>query len=113
MSIFETTSLIWYGDRIQSAFDRGAQAAVVEATILVYDAAKGRVPVDTGALRDSIEMSYGLNEGEVSTRLYYAPYVEYGTANMSAQPFLQPALDENRLAIEYIFKRNIKAELGE
>jgi HK97 gp10 family phage protein len=55
------------------------------------------VPVDTGALRDSIEL---LVEGIatvatawVGTRIRYGGYVEYGTSNTPAQPYLRPALD--------------------
>jgi HK97 gp10 family phage protein len=55
--------------------------------------------VDTGNLRSSI--TWELTEGHgghagltavVGTNVEYAPYVEFGTSTMSAQPFLRPSL---------------------
>lgn len=55
----------------------------------VEGAAKAGAPVDTGALRDSITHDHE----RVYTDLYYAPFVEYGTATNGPQPFLRPAAD--------------------
>lgn len=64
-------------------------------TIAVSNQAKMFAPVDTGRLRQSIEHKMiGPLEGEVFTPTEYAPFIEYGTRNMSAQPFMRPALDE-------------------
>jgi len=46
-------------------------------------------PVDTGTLRDSIRYE----DGRVYTDVEYAPFVEYGTVNAPAQPFMRPAAD--------------------
>lgn len=52
--------------------------------------------VDTGRLRSSITHVLGADdEGcycDVGTNVEYAPYLEYGTVNMPAYPFLKPAL---------------------
>lgn len=63
----------------------------------IAEAARGLVPVDTGALKKSIESSTrrgsrGLQEGKVTVGAKYALHVEYGTSKMAAQPYLRPAL---------------------
>jgi HK97 gp10 family phage protein len=74
-----------------------AMRCVAEQGAKVEEAAKGIVPVDTGALRDSIEL---LVEGIatvatawVGTTIRYGGFVEYGTSITPAQPYLRPALD--------------------
>lgn len=75
------------------------------AGMLVEADAKRNCPVDTGRLRASITTS-PVEEHTVTigTNTEYAPYVELGTCKMSAQPFLQPALDMNKQAILNMFK---------
>ena len=51
--------------------------------------ARAIVPVDTGTLRDSIHTE----PGKVVVTAPYAAFVEYGTADTSAQPYLRPAAD--------------------
>ena len=55
--------------------------------------AQKHAPVDTGFMRRSIGIEYddfGLT-ARVTARAEYAPYVEYGTRYMNAQPFMRPA----------------------
>lgn len=52
-------------------------------------------PVDTGRLRASIRPRF-YKEGlaaDVYTDVDYAPFVEFGTSRMGAQPFLFPAFE--------------------
>jgi HK97 gp10 family phage protein len=59
--------------------------------------AKRIVPVDTGALQDSI-MAESVRTGKQADILVLAPYsayVEYGTYKMAAQPFLGPAIEQH------------------
>jgi len=57
--------------------------------------AQQRAPVDTGALRASIGMGIiGVAKVEVGPTVHYAPYQEYGTYRMRAQPYMHPAADE-------------------
>ena len=52
-----------------------------------------KAPVDTGFLRRSIIFEVadgGMTAGSVA-QAHYAPYLEYGTRFMSAQPFMYPA----------------------
>lgn len=97
-------------------------SGVSKAALLVQGSAKNKAPVDSGALRQSIRADKAKIQGEsvtatVSTNLEYAPYVEFGTGSRGqstntntevevsyrsdwrgnkAQPFLWPALRENR-----------------
>jgi HK97 gp10 family phage protein len=82
----------------------GIEQAVLAGAYVVEAAAKLKAPVDTGFLRSSIQASI-LNstrssaEAIVAAQALYAIYVEMGTVNMRAQPYLRPALDENRGSI--------------
>lgn len=58
-----------------------------------YNTATDLVPVDTGALRDSIWASGGDTFVECYAEEYYASFVEFGTWKMAAQPYFIPALE--------------------
>jgi HK97 gp10 family phage protein len=66
--------------------------------MMTRDIAMRLAPYDTGALADSINWSWGASVGLarnsviVSASVSYAWYVENGTRNQEAQPFLEPAL---------------------
>lgn len=57
------------------------------------------VAVDTGALKRSITLSIlnGGLTGSVKPLMEYAPYVEYGTRFMSAQPYMRPAFNKQKM----------------
>jgi HK97 gp10 family phage protein len=107
--------------------------ALEKACIGVEGAAKRKAPVRTSNLRNSIKHDVVEAEmtGYVGTSVPYAPYVEIGTGIYSSQgdgrktpwiytdpetgdkiftrgshphPFLKPALDENKSAIEKCFE---------
>lgn len=71
---------------------RAAQAAADE----VLKVALQRVPVRTGRLKRSIRRWRVGTVWHVGTDVEYAPYVEFGTRRMRAQPFLGPALESAR-----------------
>lgn len=59
--------------------------------------AKVKVPVDTGALKNSIFSAKAGNlTYKVTAPQHYAIYVEKGTRRTRAQPYLKPALDAER-----------------
>lgn len=66
---------------------------VADGAEMVADAARSIVPVDTGTLRDSIEVVANGDTADVVVGAEYGPYVEFGTSDTPAQPFLRPALD--------------------
>ena len=78
--------------------------AVRDLVLLVEGEAKRLCPVDTGNLRASITpVIESWAEGYVGTNTNYAPYVEYGTRKMPAQPFLEPAFQEGAKQAKRIF----------
>lgn len=112
--------------------------AMGQACAAVEASAKKKAPKDSGALRRSIaskvETEDGNVQGVVYTPLEYAPYVEYGTGlfaesdgrtnvpwvyqddegnwhstkGQKPQPFLRPALNENRKTVVKILGGGIK-----
>lgn len=72
---------------------QGEVAANVAADVMGDDVAmlaRTLAPVATGQLRDSIENT----AGHVVATVPYAGFVEYGTEDTDAQPFMRPAADE-------------------
>ena len=112
---------------------RTLELALGKACALVERSAKEKAPKDTGELRRSITSKVEDNVGVVFTPLEYAPYVEYGTglfaeeagradvpwnyqddkgnwhstSGQRPQPFMRPALDENREQILRIIKEEV------
>ena len=111
------------------------ESILQKACLIVENDAKLKCPVDTGALRSSITSEVEGDVGMVGTNVEYAPYVEFGTGLFSSkgdgrtdvpwryrtadgkwhttsgqqpQPYLQPALQQNKTRIEKLFKDAIK-----
>ena len=66
--------------------------------------ARERVPVDTGALRDSIEATVEGDTLTVGSDKEYALPVETGTYKMAARPYLKPAMSEHSAEYERIMR---------
>jgi len=81
-----------------------------EASTIAYEAidanldailadAQSLCPVNTGALRASLQKSIEVSgtyvTGNVYTDMFYAAYVEFGTRYTPAQPYLTPAFEMN------------------
>ena len=114
--------------------DNKIEAGIGKACALVERSAKQKAPKDTGELRRSITSKVDGLRGEVYTPLEYAPYVEYGTglfaekggrqdvpwfykddeghghltSGMKPQPYMRPALHENREKITRVIKESLK-----
>lgn len=89
----------------------GQQAPIAAKEALLQTAAdivaltKELTPVDTGALKQSYgAIPIDSNTIEIGSDMEYAPYVEYGTSRMAAQPHLTPAF----LQSEETFKVRLK-----
>ncbi len=115
-------------DKISS--DANINQALGTCCALVERSAKQKAPKDNGELIRSITSKVEDHVGIVFTPLEYAPYVEYGTglfaedggrtnvpwhyqdeegewhstSGQKPQPFMRPALDENREQILLILK---------
>ena len=82
----------------------------VRGNITHTASAAGEAPAtDTGRLVNSIyhdTKKEGTRQiGFVAASVDYAIHLEFGTTNMAARPFLQPALRQNAKKITNIFKR--------
>jgi HK97 gp10 family phage protein len=64
---------------------------------------------DTGRLAQSVKFEFDDNgkSGFVGSNLKYAAYLEFGTKEMSARPWLAPALEKVNKKIADIFKKEI------
>lgn len=76
--------------------------AIMAAAEIVKEDASRRAPVDTGDLKDSIIVEIVKNNELVTEakvgpnrKAFYSMFVEYGTRNIQAKPYLRPAFDEN------------------
>ena len=98
------------------------QQGLTKACLIVERAAREKAPKDTGALKRSITHEIDGTTGIIFTPLEYAPYLEFGTglfaeeggrsdvpwsyqddrgewhttSGQKPQPFMRPALQENR-----------------
>jgi HK97 gp10 family phage protein len=85
------------------------EAVVAKAAHDIEAHAKGRAPVDTGFLRNSIgSQRVGDAHWRISARAHYAVYVESGTRHMAAQPYMRPAAD----AVRPGFRKAVALVLG-
>lgn len=102
--------------------------AMGEAADLIVATQRRLAPVDTGALRDSIQWKFGdppadarlggggrsVNETRVSitagdARAYYAAFVEHGTQSHPAQPFFYPGYRAEQKHARAIIQRGVKS----
>ncbi len=118
-----------YPDKWEKAMDK----ALPTIGLFVQGEAMLRVPVKSGRLRgsltyattrgqsnarnpavpvDAVRRPYDKEEVWVGTNVEYGPYVEYGTRFSKAQPYLRPALDDNRDRILEIYQREVHREMG-
>lgn len=84
-------------NRLAGAERRRAQQDGLEAGARVVETyAKLLVPVDTGFLRNSIQVDEVTPvEAYIAPHTDYAEFVEFGTERQAAQPYMRPALDEH------------------
>ena len=82
-----------------------------EAGVIVQGSAKRIAPVDSGNLKGSITREKFHDRAEVGTNVEYAEHVEYGTKHMTAQPYLRPAIDENRKGLLRKLAELMRAEI--
>jgi len=119
------------GQFVSSKVSPAVTASVQAACDAIEQSAKGYCAVRTGALRDSITTTISQGDsscrGTVGPTMPYADYVEYGTGRrgspapyphnpdwpgMVAQPYMRPAIDENRGGLIDLFRNQMAAYLG-
>jgi len=119
------TSSIWHGEQITKEMYTEVQQALLSSAEVIATKARALVPEDTGALKLSIRamgrrkrsqietLARGLAGGSYETalpgawvfagrrseRVYWAHWVEYGTYDKPAHPFMRPAMDSSFNAV--------------
>lgn len=114
------TELIKGMDRLLRQFDEIENLdwvkAEVEGLQLIADEAKSIVPVDTGALQETIRVEV---EGETvnlmagDDNVDYSLHVEFGTVKMAAQPYMRPAIDTREEQAIQVMANNLERQIKE
>lgn len=91
----------------EAAFSQ-IETALEKIGLMAERNAKIACPVDTGRLRNSISHTHDKNTAYVGTNVEYAPYVEMGTTNTKAQPYLKPAIADHIQEYKSIVEQELK-----
>lgn len=75
---------------------QAAAEAVAEEVKAIGDDARRTVPVETGELRRSIRDAADGTSGTVKATARHAGFVEHGTKNTPASPYMHPAAERSR-----------------
>lgn len=97
-----------FSDLIEQAAFSQIETALEKVGLLMERNAKLACPVDTGRLRSSISHTHDKNTSYVGTNVEYAPYVEMGTVNTNAQPYLKPAIANHIQEYKSIVEQELK-----
>lgn len=127
-----------HSDEFIEELRRRIPVALEECGLAAEGYAKRLCAVDTGLLRNSITHALDGQSTEISTyqdnpreqsgsysgstpkepngrravyigtNVEYAPYVELGTSRTAEQPFLKPAVENNKSAYQSIMKRHLQ-----
>lgn len=101
-------------ERAKEAIEIAAVDQLIQSANNVVALAKSLAPVgETGDLQRSIRWEWGTKEHEVviGTNVPYAPYVEFGTRDQPARPFLLPAIKYERPIFRRTLEQRISNEL--
>jgi len=98
-----------------TAMRRGGRAGARESAERLRALMVEFAPIDTGALVASIRVQEGA-KGLVykvgpGAEIVYAEFVEFGTSNMAAQPYVRPAVEMERSKVGKTIGAAIRAEL--
>lgn len=104
----------WSPEKITAEVEKRAMDRLEKAAEVVANAARQKVPVDTGKLKETIRVRRLKGDPKQDVRVYagsrekggayYAHMVEYGTVKMKAKPFLRPALNQSKTDIMRIME---------
>jgi len=100
----------------QKTQGRVLENAAVSGATLIQNAAVKKCPKLTGNLARSIHTEVAERSNtrvmtEIGTNVEYAPFVEFGTRRMGAQPYMRPAFDNNKQAAINEIKAALKAQI--
>ena len=92
---------------VQAAFSQ-IEIALKKVGMAAERYAKEKCPTDTGRLKNSITHTNDKNTVYIGTNVEYAPYVEMGTVNTNAQPYLGPAISDHIPEYEQMIEEQLK-----
>ena len=95
-------------DLFKDAFDDAIARALEKVGLTAEGYAKMKCPVDTGRLRNSITHEVNNETVYIGTNVEYAAYVEMGTVNTRAQPFLRPAVSNHGSVYRSLIEDELK-----
>jgi len=117
-------SIARVGSRVHNRIGENAAEALEPVAIT----ARQLAPVRSGDLRDSIVVSDKFSDGAeftggrnanviyvgpLSSDVFYAWFLEFGTVYMAAQPFMIPAVDQNEALVFEILGQRVGADITE
>ncbi|QCW03568.1 HK97-gp10 family putative phage morphogenesis protein [Natrinema pallidum] len=93
--------LVGVFDALNDELQSELKSAATDIGVRIRGTAQRLAPVDEGRLESSLEhvveqLAQHRLRVVVGTNVEYAPYQEFGTAVMDAQPYLRPALEEEK-----------------
>lgn len=100
--------LVDHSEEIKKALTEAESRALEKVGMFVESEAQENAPVDTGRLRNSITHEVEGGYAVIGTSVEYATHVELGTSRSRAQPYLRPAIEENRDTIKKIITDELK-----
>lgn len=97
-----------FSELVEKAAFSQIERALIKIGFEAERNAKHACPVDTGRLRNSISHTNDKNTVYIGTNVEYAPYVEMGTVNTDAHPYLKPAIMDHLEEYKGILERELK-----
>lgn len=98
MSFKGTVTTKWAGDAWKRAFDTEMVDGYLRSADNIRDVAIGRAPRDKGLLISTIRSGRSDEQqaafvfaGSKRGSIFYPPFIEYGTVDIPADPFMRPA----------------------
>jgi HK97 gp10 family phage protein len=83
--------------KLRAKIPDACEEGLTQIANVIIKEAQRIVPVDTGRLRDSIKVfSTSATEVKGGTEVFYAGFVEFGTARQRSQPYMRPAIDKGK-----------------
>jgi len=103
-------------NKIEQAIVDEIEGIIKKAAEKIRKEAEERAPELTGDLAGSIKVKtleikkdkIKIGIGPVGDDVFYWFFVEYGTAHSAAQPYLRPAFDNNKKAVEKEIARGLQ-----
>ena len=122
MAKFEVEGMENLLNEIEKLGQKGSRienSALKEAGTIVKESIIKEVPVRTGKLKENITVSNvkskdGVKKVEVGPGKdeYYAAFLEFGTTNMNANPFISRGYENSKEEAEKVIVEEIKKGLG-